>query len=552
MTELLTFALSTSMRFVLAPKLMKEVVGTEKRHSTNSARPASPSVAGVWFLAALLAAASELAHAQFDNTPAPAQPDNPLDQATENPIRDYGATKILQGPLRSLERQPLPETDAEAGVLQTRSLSSWPRLYRDGGLLVTGSLTGAVGFYTMSNNEFDKPAALATPGYKSDPSWGEAFIEPGIAATYVLGRGASLYGGYAWMGTATRGTDNAGNGNTWHGDNELLYGGLKWRDAARGLMIDVSYGQQDFEVGNGMLLAKGASNGVQRGANQMGPRAAWANAALATFTAGDFKLQGFWLRPNDSSEANTGTRLEGVNVEWNSSGPLRLGAMWIYVPDSEIVTRDGLNVYDLRARWHPFWASPNLWLQAEYAWQTKSNVEASGWLLQLNYNAHDVAWKPLFDLRYASLSGDKPGTGKWEGFDPLYFGGSNPNWYQGQIGSTIFNNTNMHVASAGVTLTPDAKNIIELRYLYFAAAQTNSPLAIPAAGQPPPVGGGVPSKSLANEFDTSWTYVIDKQLNVNGFAAYAAPGTGYKNLYAANGGSAKGWWFFGAQFNFSY
>ena len=150
-------------------------------------------------------------------------------------------------------------------------------------------------------------------------------------------------------------------------------------------------------------------------------------------------------------------------------GTVRLGAMWIHVPDSEIVTRDGLDVYDFRARVHPIWASPNFWLEAEYAWQTKNNVAANGWLLQANYNAQDLAWKPLFDFRYASLSGDRPETAKWEGFDPLYFGGSNPNWYQGQIGSTIFNNTNINVASAGVTLTPDENNIVVLRYLYFAA-----------------------------------------------------------------------------------
>jgi hypothetical protein len=492
------------------------------------------------------------AHAQFDNAPNPSQPNNPIDEATSNPVREYGASKILQGPLHALVRRPIPEGDAELGVFQTDALKSWPRLYRGDNLIVTGSLTGAVGLFAMSNNEFDKPSALATPGYKSNPNWGEAFIEPGITARYSLDSSTSLYGGYAWMGTATRGTDNGGTGNTWHGDNEELYGGLKWRDTASGFAVDASYGQQDFEVGKGMLLAKGASNGPQRGANEIGPRAAWANAALVTASYRDFKLQGFWLKPNESTSAATGTRLSGANLEWDPAGPLRLGAMWIHVPDSEIVTRDGLNVYDLRARVHPIVVAPNFWLEADYAWQKKDNVAADGWLIQANYNAKDLPWKPLFDVRYASLSGDKPGTAKWEGFDPLYFGGSNPNWYQGQIGSTIFGNTNLNVASAGVTLTPDAKNIVIVRYLYFSAAQTNSPLSIPAPNQPPPTGGGVPSKSLASEFDFSWTYVIDKQLNVNGFAAYAAPGSGYKELYAANGGSASGWWFLGAQFNFSY
>lgn len=491
------------------------------------------------------------AYAQFDNSPSPAEPDNPIDQATANPTRDQGASKILEGPLRALARDPLPDTDAEAGLLQSRSLSSWPRLYRDGGLLVTGSLTGAVALFTMSGNAFDPPPALATPGRKSNPSWGEGFIEPGIEANYTLGGGASLYGGYAWMGTATRGTDNDGNGNTWHGDNELLYAGLKWRDAGGRIAIDVSYGQQDFQVGKGMLLAKGASNGAQRGANQIGPRAAWENAALATLSVGDVKVQGFWLKPNESTSDETGTRLTGVNVEWLPTGPVRLGAMWIHVPQSQIATRDGLDVYDFRARWHPFLASPNLWLEAEYARQTNSGVAASGWLVEASWNAQALAWKPLFTLRYASLSGDKPGTAKWEGFDPLYFGGSNPNWYQGQIGSTIFGNTNLNVASAGVTLTPDAANIVILRYLYFFAAQADSPLSVPAPGKPLPTGG-VPSRPLANEFDASWTYVIDKHLNVNGFGAYAAPGSGYRDLYASYGGRAEGWWFFGAQFNFSY
>ena len=406
---------------------------------------------------ALLAAAmSYSAHAQFDNTPSPVQPNNPIDEATANPVWDHGASKILQGPLRALVCRPIPKGDAELSVFQTESAKSWPRLYRSGDLLLMGSLTGAVGLFSMSGNDFDKPAALATPGYKSNPSWGEGFIEPGITARYQLGSGASLYGGYAWMGTATRGTDNGGNGNTWHGDNEQLYGGLKWRDAGSGFSIDASYGQQDFQVGKGMLIAKSASNGPQRGANELSPRAAWANAALVTASYQDFKLQGFWLKPNESTSAETGTRLAGANLEWNSTGPVRLGAMWIHVPDSEIVTRDGLNVYDLRARVHPIVAASKLWVEADYAWQKKDNVAADGWLVQANYNAKDMPWKPLFDFRYASLSGDKPGTSKWEGFDPLYFGGSNPNWYQGQIGSTIFGNTNLNVASAGVTLTTNS------------------------------------------------------------------------------------------------
>jgi len=301
-----------------------------------------------------------------------------------------------------------------------------------------------------------------------------------------------------------------------------------------------------------MLLWSGATNGAQRGAAYVGPRAAWANAGLVKASWQDYVLQALYLKPNEAPAVATGTRLVGVNAEWNPHGPVQVGGMYVHIPDSDIATRDGLNVYDLRARWHPLPATPQFWLDGEYVWQRKSGVSADGWYLQASYNALDAAWKPLVALRYAALSGSRPGRATWQGFDPLYFGNTDPNWYQGKIGSTQFNNTNLDTASVTLTLTPTANQILQLYYLYFSAAVTDSPLSIPAAGQPVPAGGGVPSKPLANEVDVSWTYTFNKNVNVNVVSAYAAPGSGYKQLYSANGGSASGWWLLGTQFNVSY
>ena len=301
-----------------------------------------------------------------------------------------------------------------------------------------------------------------------------------------------------------------------------------------------------------MLVWSGASNGAQRGANYLGPRAAWAIAGLVKATWQDFAAQGFYLKPNDAPADATGTKLAGVNIDWNDKGPLRVGGMYVYVPESDIVTRDGLNVYDLRARWHPVATAPQFWLDGEYVWERKANVAADGWYVQANYNAKDAAWKPLLALRYASLSGARPGSSRWQGFDPLFFGNGNPNWYQGKIASTLFNNTNLDTISAALTVTPTEQQILQFWYLYFTADQVNSPLAIPAAGQPVPTGGGVPSRPLANEFDVAYTYTFNKNVNVNLVAAYAAPGSGYTQLYAASGGSASGWWLVGTQFNISY
>jgi hypothetical protein len=179
-------------------------------------------------------------------------------------------------------------------------------------------------------------------------------------------------------------------------------------------------------------------------------------------------------------------------------------------------------------------------------------VAASGWYAAASYNAKDAWLRPLLMLRYAWFSGDKPGTSKWEGFDPLYYGGGNPDWYQGKLGSTIFNNTNLSSVAASVTLALAERSLLQVIGLAFRAIEVDSPLDVPAANKPVTTGGGVPARSLASEVDVVWTYAFDRRVNVNVFAAYAAPGAGYKDLYAAQGGSARPWSGLGVQLNVNY
>ena len=145
-------------------------------------------------------------------------------------------------------------------------------------------------------------------------------------------------------------------------------------------------------MGTSFLIASGASNGAQRGASYLGPRVAWANAALAKANLNGLSIEGFWLKPNDAPAAATGTRLSGVNIEGPGTGPLRAGAMYVYAETSNIVTRNGLNVYDLRARWHPVTDAPHFWIEGEAVWQHKSGVDANGWYVEATYNASTTRW----------------------------------------------------------------------------------------------------------------------------------------------------------------
>lgn len=504
-------------------------------------------------LAALCACAlAAPALAQFENSASATAPANPYDLAIAHPLWDLFAPRLHPAAARATSRIPDAGGAQPAGIVQTGDFTRWPALFAAPGLAVTGSFTGTLGFFALWNNQFALPPPQVTPAYRRNPAWGEFFLEPGVTAHYQAAAGLQVYGGAAYMETGTRGTDYGGVANTYHGDMEQLYAGVRWTDAASGLKLDVSYGQQDYSVGRSFLIASGASNGPQRGANYMGPRAAWANAALLRATWRDFTAEGFWLKPDETTSGYTGTRLSGLNVQWSGPGPLRLGAMYAYVPDSAIVTRDGLNVYNVRARLHPAAAVPQAWVQGEAAWQRKDGVSADGWYASFSYNAQDTAWKPLLSVRYASFSGDDPATATWEGFDPLFYGGGDPDWYQGKLGSTLFGNTNLDSVAVSLTLAPTERNLLQFIYLNFAAARVNAPLAVPAPGKPPPSGGGVPARALADEVDVVWTHTFGKRFNANVFAAWAAPGAGYRQLYASQGGSARDSWILGTQFNVSY
>ena len=500
---------------------------------------------------ALLAAclASGDASAQLDSEPA--QGADVYDDAMSHPVFEEFAPRIFVAPPRAALR-PDDSRAGPSGLLQGAGPAAWPLLYRDERLTVEASLAATAGYFAFANNQFALPPAQAASSYRADPAWGEFFVEPGIAAQWRWSQATSIYGAFGYMETATRGVDYDGVGNTWHGDVEQLYAGARWEDKARGLALDVSYGHQGLVLGQSFLIAAGASNGAQRGASYLGPRTAWANAAIAKATVGDVAAQAFWLKPNDAAADDTGTRIGGVEVAWDGEGPLRGAALYLHVPESDIVTRKGIDVYDVRLRWHPSARVPNAWLAGEYAWQRKPGVDARGWYASANYNAKDAPWQPLVMLRYARFSGDKPGTSKWEGFDSLYFGGGNPDWYQGTLGNTIFDNTNLASVAVSITLTPTERNMLQVIALAFRAVEVNSPMEVPAANAPVPSGGGVPAKALANEIDVIWTYTFGKRVNVNLFAAYARPGAGYKELYASQGGEARPWSGVGAQVNVNY
>jgi hypothetical protein len=527
----------------------------------------------------VLPASSRFASAQLAGDVSHSQPDNAFDRATQTPaqLKSLAPKK----PKNSYPQQPilLPEEQAEEqgerattleeraranakadaerkaheGVLQTGSLDSWPRLYQAGRLRVTGLFNAGVAPFVMSNNAFDAPPDSINGGLPANPAWSEYYIEPGFTAKYRFVKDAYLYGGFSYAESGTIGDDFSGAAGRWHGLPEQLYLGLhKAHIFGTTATLDVSYGQQDYTNGNGMLVWSGATNAQARGAAYLGPRNAWRDCGLLKATSGDYSTQLFYLRPNEAASDFTNSTLTGVNVVWNPPGQLRLGAQYVYSL-SDIATRNRLSTWELRARLHPFRSDPYLWLQGAYAVQGKPGVSADGWTLQGAYNFSRLWWQPIVSVGYYDMSASNPEDPLvWNGFDPLYFGNAVPSWLPGIALQTILPNTNQTVFDTTITLSPKGKGTLQLNYLATRVGRANAILGTLAPGANPPASGGLLLPGYGNEISASYTYDVTSSVAVNPIFTYVTPGSGINQNYAANGGTAKPWSFLGVSLTASY
>ena len=219
--------------------------------------------------------------------------------------------------------------------------------------------------------------------------------------------------------------------------------------------------------------------------------------------------------------------ISGLEIAWDREGPLRGAALYMYVPDSSIATRDGLNVYDVRVRWHPLASAPNAWLQGEYAWQRRSSVAARGWYAALNYNAKDV--RVGSRLRCCATRGSpatSPAPRNGKASTRCTSAAAIPT---GTRASSAARSSTTRILRASLRrspLTPVERNLRAGHCAFFRAVETNAPLAVPDPNQPRDERRRRPrAKALANEVDAIWTYTASKQVNVNVFAAYGSSGS---------------------------
>lgn len=341
----------------------------------------------------------------------------------------------------------------------------------------------SAGFSTMSMSNTHFGLGQLGANLSHDIARTEGFIAPRANMFWDTGNSGTIYGGLRAVGSFTRGDGDSWGvtvGKHWqwngvspttpavvghnlsHTDIDSAYLGWKSGDKFPALGkdgLDVSVGPQNFQLGDGMVLADGDDEANQRkGIYWLDPRQAWKNTAIARINAAPFRVELFALKTDTDTLNDT---IMGGNFELVDEKLGKVGLTYFKVNKSDVLQRKGMTVTGLHGRGHPVASLPTLELAGEVNYQKNNtpNVDAQAWFVEASYFMPSLPWYPTLGYRYASFSGDNAGTpGKNEGWDYLH-NGSTPRgfgyWYQGIVVGTYETRlSNLDTHFVNLTLVP--------------------------------------------------------------------------------------------------
>ncbi|HEX2493649.1 MAG TPA: alginate export family protein [Steroidobacter sp.] len=379
------------------------------------------------------------------------------------------------------------------------------------------NLDATVGAFGFADSLYTNPKPEQPSGDLTD-NWFEGSIKPALSAEYSLGD-STIYGKLSAVGERTYGAAPSLVGEDASSfEEEDLY--IGWRSGTSlGLgedVLDFTIGRTQYQLGHGMLLWDGASEGGTRGGYWTNARKAFEFAAIGRFKPGPHTLEAFWLDKDDLPEADSRSELWGVNYEYAIGEDTTLGATymkWSADPASA-PQRDGLDVYNLRAFTAPFPNLQALSFEAEYAKEDNdAALDSTAWNVLAAYQL-ETAWKPKISYRYAFFEGDDPATPDNEGFDPLFTGFSDwGSWWQGEIAGEYFvANSNLISHQLRVHTTPnDAVSTGFILYDFLL-------------DQPSSLAPEVTSDEVGYELDWYMDWSLNDNFTVSFVAAVAEPG----------------------------
>ena len=397
-----------------------------------------------------------------------------------------------------------------------------------------GTLKTEGGYFDSNNAWFG--ADVANIGAKTN-SWYEMVVHPGIEGSYHSEKNGEAYGRFSFVSGSTQDIDGAGSnvglgngGDSSQTNVENAYLGWRSGNVFSSLgkdFLDISFGMQQYVAGTGFLFYSQSSNGQNRGAYWTGERKAADYAGIAKIHYKQLKADLIYFKANDNPNSNT--KVGGITLDYNLGDFGGVGGGY-YNVKSDINTRDGMNVYDIRFDTTPFKAFNTadilkpIEFDGEYVYEDNGNdLTASAWYLSLAYGWDKVSWKPNLKYRYAAFEGDKnPNSGKSKDFDPLFYGFYDWGyWYQGEIlGEYVLSNSNLNSQMVQLSVHPTASIHINLFYYKFTLDEASS--------------FGVQSTNFADEWNLVMDWTANDYFAVSLVGGYAKPDDAAKEAYGSN------------------
>jgi hypothetical protein len=434
--------------------------------------------------------------------------------------------------------------------------ADFPVLYEAGGTLVKMKLELFGLHYSNTNAWYGRPdlmlagnpLVVGTPAGKGYEDWIEAYVHAGVYGITPVSDKTYIYGSLSAMLTASTGqelfTDET---RSYFGIEEAYAGIVTGNTTGDGnrWAFNANYGRQRFTLADGFLIANTASNGHDRAALQANAR--WASDALALmqFRYNETKIELFQVDPDELPILDSKTKINGINIEDASLPGLTIGASHLrvpqsstgyFLPDGTQLSRDGLRVNDIRARWQPNPAGmAGPYIAGEYARQSNENfpMRATGYLGEFGYAFAATPWTPTLSYRYSYFSGDDAGTpDRYERWDPLLSGGNGEQWVQGinhfkvvQIGNVIAQRFQLRVR-------PNPKIELVPQVWLFKADSTLNLGGNPALSF-------MDSSDYGHELNITGKYFYSRNLYLHGHIAVTYPGDAVKSALS---GTQEKWW----------
>ena len=315
----------------------------------------------------------------------------------------------------------------------------------------------------------------------------------------------------------------------WRSDDDLPDWG---KDA-----IDLSIGAQDYQVGDGLLFWLGSSSGGRRGAYWISANSAFELTAIARLQTGGWSGELVWLTPNELPDMNT--RIVGANAEYAFGTRANLGLGYWYFYDSQLASRDGLHVIDLRGWLAPLGALPDFVISGELVRQSNGQrKDAWGGWASASYTHQAFDWQPQLGYRFAIFTGDDPDDERDQAFDPLYYGADAwGTWNQGElIGQYVITNQNLSVHRLLASLQPVDSVTLSLLWFHYRIEQDATSLLSPVRVN----AGDVESGSFGNEVDLVLDWQVNSHVGISSVLGIFTPAHGGREFFG-EGDTWVGW-----------